>query len=315
MTDLFEGASALPEDPWIDDRPPLLDPTLPLTPSGNLRRRALVNRLAEGGATLAALVAIAVLGILVFAVAKRGGSALSWDFLTKSPPLFGGPGGGIAPSIVGTVVIVGLATLMATPVGILVALYVTEFAPRRVAGPIRLALDLLNGLPSIVIGIFVFGLLVVGHGQSGFAGAFALAIIMLPLVARATQEMLQLVPTQMRDAADALGVARWRTVVGIILPSAAGGIVTGVVLAIARAAGETAPLLFASSIAAQTVSWNPFGHALNNIPVSIFMLSEQADPSGYERAWGAAFVLLVFILLTNIGAKALLARSRGKFNR
>jgi phosphate transport system permease protein len=314
MTDLLPQGSALSEDPLVDDRPPLIDPTLPLSATGNLRRRTIVNGLAEGLATVAALAAVAVLGIMAFAVAKRGGGALSWDFLTKNPPLFGGPGGGIAPAIVGTAVIVALATAIATPIGILVALYVSEFASRRLAGPIRLALDMLNGLPSIVIGLFVFNLLVVGHGQSGFAGAFALAIIMLPLIARSTQEMLALVPGQLRDAADALGVARWRSVLGIVLPSAMGGIVTGVILAVARAAGETAPLLILSSIAPPTVQLNPFGHALSNIPVLIFTSSEQADPSGFERAWGAAFVLLASILLTNIVAKAILARSRGKLN-
>ncbi|QEC47830.1 phosphate ABC transporter permease PstA [Baekduia soli] len=296
----------------LDDAPRPFDPEAPLTASGNLRWRGVVNVLAEAGATAAALLAVAVLGILVFAVVKRGGGAITVDFLTKSPPLFGGPGGGIAPAIVGTAIIVLLATAIATPVGILVAIYVTEFARPRTARPIRLALDMLNGLPSIVIGLFVFGLLVAGHGQSGFAGSFALAIIMIPLIARATQEMLLLVPPQLREAADALGVSRWRSVLGIVVPSALGGIVTGVVLAIARAAGETAPLIFATSIFNTSMNTNPFGHALANIPVSIFTLSEQADPSGYERAWGAALVLLVFILATNVLARAVLARSQSK---
>ncbi|HEY6761568.1 MAG TPA: phosphate ABC transporter permease PstA [Baekduia sp.] len=296
------------------DGEPLLDPTQPLTPTGNLRRRMVVNRLAEGGATLASVGAIVVLAIVVFAVLKRGGSALSWDFLTQAPPLFGGPGGGIAPAIVGTAIIVGLATLMATPIGVLIAIYLTEYSGSRLGSAMRLALDLLNSLPSIVIGLFVFGLLVAGHHQSGFAGAVALAIIMLPLIARSTQEMLLLVPVQMREAADALGVARWRSILGVVVPGAAGGIATGVVLAIARAAGETAPLLFTNSIFAAKVSFNPF-QPLPNIPVMIFQLSEQADPSGYERAWGAAFVLLGFILLTNIAAKAVLARSRGRLSQ
>jgi phosphate transport system permease protein len=298
------------------DGEPLLDPTLPLSPTGNLRRRMVVNRLAEGGATCASVAAIAVLAIVVYAVVERGGSALSWNFVTEPPPLFGGPGGGIAPAIVGTAIIVGLATAMATPIGILVALYLTEYAHHRVASMIRLALDLLNALPSIVIGLFVFGLLVAGHHQSGFSGAFALSIIMLPLIARSTQEMLLLVPLPMREAAEALGVSRWRGALTVILPSAAGGIVTGVVLAIARAAGETAPLLFTTSIFnPQKVGWNPFTEALPNIPVYIFTLSEQADPAGYERAWGAAFVLLAFILLTNVAAKAILARSHGRLTR
>ena len=294
------------------------DPNAPLVASGNLRRRHAVSRLATGGATAAAFFAVVVLGILIFSVAQRGAGALSWDFFTKSPPLFGGPGGGIAPMIVGTAIIVGVATLIAAPLGILVAIFLVEFAPPWLARPIQLLLDLLNGMPSIIIGLFVFGLLVAGHHQSGFAGAVALSIIMLPLVARSTQEILLLQPAAMRDAADALGVSRWRAVIGVVLPSAAGGIVTGTVLAIARAAGETAPLLFASSIFANTVSVDLFGanrQGLPNIPVMIFTLSDQPDPAGHERAWGAALVLLAFILIANIVARTLLARSQRKLNR
>ncbi len=171
-----------------------------------------------------------------------------------------------------------VATAMALPLGVLVALYVSEFASRRVADQARLWLDVLNGFPAIVVGIFVFALLVVGHGQSGYAGSFALAILMLPVVARTTMEMLALVPNHLREASYALGVSKWRTVVGIVLPSAAGGILTGTILAVARAAGETAPLLFVSSIAANIVSWNPH-NALASIPVTIFQYSEAPDPS------------------------------------
>jgi phosphate transport system permease protein len=176
-------------------------------------------------------------------------------------------------------------------------------------------LDLLNGLPSIVVGLFAFGLLVVGHRQSGFAGALALAIIMLPLIARASQEILLLVPSSLREAADALGVTRWRTVRGVLLPAALGGIVTATLLAVARAAGETAPLILTSSIYGPNVTLNIFGQALPNIPVSIFQLSEQADPSGFTRAWGAAFVLLVFILVSGIAARTLLSRSQARLTR
>jgi len=224
------------------------DPTAPLVASGNLRRRRAVNRVAESIATGAALLAVAVLAIMVAAVAVRGAAALSVDFVTKAPALPGQAGGGIAPAIVGTALIVGVATLIAMPLGVLIAIYLSEFASPRVGGPVRMTLDLLNGLPSIVIGLFVFGLLVSGHHQSGFAGAVCLAIIMVPLIARSSQEMLLLVPRAMRDAADALGVQRWRTVLTIVLPAAMGGIVTGTVLAIARAAGETAPLIFTTSI-------------------------------------------------------------------
>ena len=288
------------------------DPTAPLVATGTLRRRRVVNVLAESAATGAALLAVAVLGIMVGAVVIRGAPAINLDFLTHAPAAAGAAGGGIAPSIVGTALLVGVATVIAMPLGVLVALYLTEFAGPRLARPIRLALDLLNGLPSIVIGLFIFGLLVAGHHQTGFAGALCLAIIMLPLIARASEEMLLLVPQPMRDAADALGVRRWRTVLGVVLPAALGGIVTGTVLAIARAAGETAPLIFTTSIFADRTSFDIFGQALPNIPVSIFTLSQADDPAGFTRAWGAALVLVTFILLTNIGARALLARSQRK---
>jgi phosphate transport system permease protein len=274
--------------------------------------------MAVGSATGAAVLAVVVLAILIWSVIQRGGAAISWAFLTQAPPQFGGPGGGIAPMIVGTAIIVGVAAVIAAPMGILVAIFTVEFASPKLASLVKLGLDMVNGLPSIVIGLFVFGLLVSGHHQSGFAGSVALAIIMLPLIARSTQEVLLLQPAAIRDAADALGVARWRTVLGVVLPSALGGIVTGTVLAVARAAGETAPLIFASSIYAGTFSADLFGsdrQGLPNIPVAIFTLSEQADPLGYERAWGAALVLLAFILLANIAARTLLARSQRKLRR
>jgi phosphate transport system permease protein len=275
------------------------------------RRRRIVNRMMEVVATVAALVAVAVLAIVVVSVAKRGAGAISWDFFTKPQALFGQPGGGIANAIVGTVLLVLMACAMALPVGVLTAIYLTEFAPRGVAVPIQVVIDVLAGLPTIVIGIFVYALLVIGHTQSGIAGAFALAIIMLPLIARATQEVLLLVPSTLREASLALGVRRWRTVLGVILPSSVGGILTGTVLAVARAAGETAPLLFTSSIFANTVQTD-VTKPLPNIPVLIFTYSEQPDPALHEQAWAAALVLMAFVLVASLAAKALLARSRRK---
>jgi len=291
------------------------DPTAPLVASGNLRRRNLVNRIAEGAARASAFAALAVLAIVVYTVFSRGLPALSLDFITKSPPAIGN-GGGIAPAIVGTALLVGVATAMAMPIGVLIALYLTEFAGPRPARVIKMALDLLNGMPAIVISVFVFGLLVVGHHQSGFAGAVALAVIMLPLIARGTQEVLLLVPNSLREAADALGVSKRRTVLGVVLPAALGGILTSTILAVARAAGETAPLLLLSSIYNPAkVSLDVFGAAVPNIPVTIFQLSEQPDPVGYERAWGAAFVLLCFILFVSLAGRAMLARSRARLTR
>ncbi len=267
----------------------------------------MISRLMSASQTAAALLAVAVLGAVVFSVAAHAVSVLSIGFLTHDPPTFvGEPGGGIAPEIIGTAVIVAIATAIAMPLGILVALYLTEFARPHTKQAVRMALDLLNGMPTVIVGLFVFGLLVVGHHQSGFAASFALAIIMLPLIARASQEVLLLVPSSLREAADALGVSHWRTVRGVILPTARGGILTATVLAVARAAGETAPLIFLSSIFANTVSANPFSHeGLPNIPVYIFTASEAAERSGFARAWGAAFVLLMFILLANAVGRAL----------
>jgi len=278
------------------------------------RRRRVVNRIAEVVANLAAAGAIAVLAIVVISVAKRGISEISWGFLTSDLPLFGVPGGGIAPLIVGSAILVGIATAIALPLGVLTALFLTEFASRRVASPIQLTLDLMNGLPSVILGVFVFGLLVYGHQQSGWAGGFALSIVMIPLVARSTQEVLRLVPQTQRDAAYALGVSRWRVVLGVVLPSALGGIVTGTVLAIARAAGETAPLLFTTSIFVNNVATNP-GEALPNMPVQIFIWSESPDPEDHKRAWATVLVLLMFVLVTSVLARAVLVRSRKKMGQ
>ncbi len=292
------------------------DPTTPLEPSRGLRRRHAISRAAQGVQVVSALVALAVLAIVVFSVVEHAVGILSIKFLTAAPPLPGRSGGGIAPDIVGTAVLVLFATAIALPLAVLIALYLTEFASTRAAHVIRQALDLLNGMPTILIGLFLFGLLVVDKGQSGFAGSLALAIIMLPLIARAAQEVLALVPRNMRDAADALGVSRWRAVRGIVLPSAIGGIATATILALARAAGETAPLLLLSSDGApRTTTLDLFGHALDNIPMFIFTSSEAAEASGFERAWGAAFVLLMFILVTSLAGRILLSRSRAKLQR
>lgn len=282
------------------------DPTAPLAASGNLRRRQLVSRMAEAGATAAAVAAVAVLGIVVFTVASRGAKAISLDFLFTAEPT------GIGPAILGTGLIVLLATLIAMPIGVLVALCLTEFAGARAARAIQATLDLTNGLPSIIVGLFVFALLVNHKQQSAVAGSVALAIVELPLIARGSQEILLLVPSSLREAADALGVGRWRSVLGVTLPSAMGGIVTSTVLAVARAAGETAPLILVCSVFdPRRFSFNVF-EALPNIPVTIFTLSEEANPEGFTRAWGASLVLISAILFASLGARALLARSRAR---
>ena len=291
-----------------------LTTSVSLQATGRARRRLRMNRAMEATGTAAALLAVGVLGLVVVSVAVRAWPALHWSLFAHTPNLIGGPGGGISSAIVGSALILAMATGMALPVGVLAAVYMTEFAPRRVAGVIQLLLDVLNGLPTIVTGIFVYGLLVIGHLQSAYAGAFALAIVMLPLIARATQEVLLLVPNTLREGGLALGASRWRTVVGVILPMTLGGILTGTVIAMARAAGETAPLLFTCSIFGPQVSTD-VTHALPNIPVLIFTYSEQPDPSLHQQAWAAALVLMAFILVAGLTARALLARSRRKLTR
>src|SRR5256714_7124053 len=290
-----------------------------LKATGRARRRLLANRAAELAAVVAAAIAILALGILVWSVFSRGVHALNLDFFTKGPALFGQAGGGVAPALVGSLLLVAIAVAMALPVGVLTAIFVSEFAPRRAGEQVRLWLDVLNGFPSIVIGIFVFALCVevklpvVGWGrhQSAFAGGFALAIIMLPLVARATMEVLALVPNHLREASYALGVSKWQTTLRVVLPTSFGGILTGTTLAIARAAGETAPLLFTCAIAGQVVDWNPT-HSVQSIPLMIFQNSESPDPALHDQAWAGAFVLIVFVLVTSLTARYLLDRSRRK---
>jgi phosphate transport system permease protein len=283
-----------------------------LRATGRSRRRLLVNRAAEGAAVLAALLAVAALGVVVWSVGSRGAGALSLDFFLKGPSsdFFGG-GGGIAPALAGSLLLVAVATASALPVGVLTAIFVGEFASPGSGRQIRLWLDVLNAFPPIVTGTFVYTL--IDH-QSAFAGGAALAIIMLPLVARSTMEVLRLVPDHLREASYALGVSRWQTVLRVVLPTSVGGILTGTTLAVARAAGETAPLLFTCAIAGQLVDWNPT-HSVQSIPLTIFLYSESADPALHEQAWAAAFMLILFVLVTSLSARLLLDRSRRRLQR
>jgi phosphate transport system permease protein len=276
--------------------------------SNGLRRRRITEKVFGSLAFLAALLACGILAVVLGTLVYKGFSQFSLDFFTKPRPLFGEKGG-IADALVGTALIVGIAMLMAIPVAVLVAIYMSEYAGPKVSRSLRVVLDVLNGVPAIVVGVFVFGLLVVGHGQSAIYGAFALAILMLPMVARATQEILQVVPQSLRHASLALGVTKWRTTWNIILPAAIGGILTGVVIAVARVAGETAPLLFTSSIAANAVSFDVHG-ALPTLPVTIYVNSESPDPGEQASAWAAALVLIAFVLVMNVLAKVFAGRKR-----
>ncbi|HUA44257.1 MAG TPA: phosphate ABC transporter permease PstA [Solirubrobacteraceae bacterium] len=285
--------------------------------SGNgpgYRRRRLVNRMMEFLSTFAAVLAVAVLLLVIVSVFIKGVSALNLDFFTKEPAPFGETGGGIANSIVGSAILIALATLISVPIGILIGIYTVEFAPRRIAAPIQFCLDILNGVPTIITGIFIFGLLVVNHAQSGWAGAIALGIVELPIVARSAQEVLALVPRSLHEAALALGLRRWRLVTRIVLPTAAGGLITGAVLGVARVAGETAPLLFTTSIFSNTGITTSPSQPLPNIPVTIFTLSESPSPSDHAQAWAAALVLVAFVLILSVSARTFHERSRRRLS-
>jgi phosphate transport system permease protein len=277
--------------------------------SNNLGRRRRTQQLVSVLALLSALFAVLILALVLGTVLFKGLSQLSLDFLTKSAALFGETGG-IADALVGSMLIVAMATIMAVPVAILVAIYIAEYAGPTSASFFRVMLDVLNGVPAIIVGIFIYGLLVVGHGQSAIYGAMALAILMIPMIARATQEVLELVPRHLREASLALGVPRWRTVYSIVLPTAIGGMLTGIVIAVARVAGETAPLLFTSSIVTSSGISTDVHTALATLPVRIFTLSESASPDDQAAAWAAAFVLIAFVLVMNILAKYFASRKR-----
>jgi phosphate transport system permease protein len=286
-----------------------LDPTQPLVATGNLRRRRVVSRIIQSLAVVAAVAAVAVLVIVIWAVVSHGAKAIDWKFVTSGYPT------GVGPYLVGTAEIVAIATLMAMPVGVLIALFLSEYAGRRWTRPVQLILDVMNGLPSIIIAVFIFILLVANRGQSGFKAAIALAIIEVPLIARGTQEVLNLVPSHQREAADALGVARWRSILTIVIPAAAGGIVTATLLSVARAAGETAPVLLIDSLAkGDAVQLNPFAE-VPNVPVRIFQLSEEANPEGFTEAWGLSLILIAIILALGLTSRALLNRSKRKMTR
>jgi phosphate transport system permease protein len=279
------------------------------------RRRKLIGRIMEGLATAAALLAVAVLAIVLISVAKKGLPALNLDLFTQNAAPFGESGGGIENAIVGTVIIVLIATAIALPIGVLLAIFNTEFAPERLAEAIRLTLNVLAGVPTIVIGVFIFSLIVVGRGQSGFAGALGLSIIMLPLIARSTEEVLLLVPSTLREGSMALGASRTRTVLTVILPTAVGGIVTATIVAIARAAGETAPLLFTCSIFIATAVTTDPRQAMATLPIVIFSSSESPDAHAQQVAWAAALVLIAVVLIGSIVGRLLSAKTRRQIER
>ncbi len=249
------------------------------------------------------LVLFFILGYLVW----KGGSAINWDFLTQLPKPVGEPGGGMANAIVGSGKLLLLASLIGVPTGFLAGVYLSEFGGRTFSFLVRYATDLLNGVPSIVIGIFAYGVLVLPLKHfSTLAGGFALGIMMIPIAVRSSEEFLRAVPQQLRDGALALGASRWKTIVRVVIPAALPGIVTGILLDLARVAGETAPLLFT---AFNNRFWSPgWDQPTASLPVMIFTYAISPYEDWHRQAWAAGLVLLLLILATNVAARWILSR-------
>jgi phosphate transport system permease protein len=267
--------------------------------------RKFVNVLMLSLTGLCALIAVAVLFFILGYLVYHGGKDVNWDFFTKLPAPVGEPGGGMANAIVGSGKLLLLAALIGVPIGLLGGVYLAEFGGRVVPFVVRYTADLLNGVPSIVIGIFAYALAVMPvHHFSTVAGGFALGVMMIPIVLRSTEEFLRAVPRSMREGAMALGASKWRTITSVVLPAASRGILTAALLALARVAGETAPLLFT---AFGNRFWSSgWSQPIASLPVMIFTYAVGPYDDWHRQAWAAGLVLLGLVLLTNIVVRAVL---------
>lgn len=251
---------------------------------------------------LSGIVALVPLLLIFYHTISLGASALNWNFFTQMPKPVGEPGGGLANAIVGTLILVGLGSLVGLPVGILTGMYLSEFGTNKFGTAVRFLTDVLNGVPSIVTGVVAYSVVVLPMKHfSAYAGGFALGILMIPIVTRTTEEMMKTVPHSYREAALALGIPQWKTTLRIILPSALGGIITGIMLAIGRAAGETAPLLF-------TALNNRFWHTTLDQPIAsltVFIYNYGVSPfeDWIAQAWAGATVLIFMILILSIAVR------------
>jgi phosphate transport system permease protein len=279
-----------------------------LRESASWRRTA--NRIATALMVLALVLVIIPLGFVLYTVIAKGASVISWSFLTSSIPVSVAPAnvGGMGPAIVGTIEITALATVLAVPLGILGAIYLNEYGGNRTLSRlIGFMADVMTGVPSIIMGLFIFTIWVLHFGYSGFAGALALGCLMLPIVIRSTYEMLKLVPDPLREASYALGATKARVTMTVVLPTALGGIVSGALLAIARAAGETAPLLF-TILTVTTVNRNVFSGANTSLPSQIFGNASSPYAGAQARGWGAALTLIAIAFILMIAARFVTAR-------
>ncbi len=272
--------------------------------------RRTKNRIMTVLMVVSFVLVIIPLGFVLYTVVAKGISIISWSFLTGPIPVNVAPAnvGGIGPAIVGTLVITGLATVIAVPLGILGAVYLNEYGGNGVlARLIGFFSDVMTGVPSIIMGLFIFAIWVLHFGYSGLAGALALGCLMLPIVIRSTDEMLKLVPNSLREGSYALGATKARVTVTVVLPAAVGGIVSGALLAVARAAGETAPLLF-TILVATTVNWNVFSGTNTSLPSQIFANASSPYVGAQARGWGAALTLIVLAFILMVVARFITAR-------
>jgi phosphate transport system permease protein len=256
------------------------------------------------------ILVIIPLGLVLFTVIAKGASVISWSFLTGSipPSVLPASFGGIGPAVLGTLLITGLATVIAVPLGVLGAVYLNEYGSNRtLARLIGFMADVMTGVPSIVMGLFIFSIWVLHFGFSGLAGAFALGALMLPIVIRSTYEMLRLVPDSLREGSHALGATKARVTLTVVLPAALGGIVSGALLAVARAAGETAPLLF-TILTVTTANPNVFSGPNTSLPSQIFVNASSPYVGAQARGWGAALTLIAIAFILMIAARLITAR-------
>jgi phosphate transport system permease protein len=260
---------------------------------------------------VAALAVVAVLFMILGYLIWNGGKSLNWDFFTKLPKPVGEVGGGMANAIVGSLKLLLLAAVMGLPIGLLAGVYLAEFSGKTFAFIVRYTTDLLNGVPSIVIGIFAYSLIVLPVKHfSALAGGVALAAMVIPITVRATEEFLRAVPVSLREGAMALGASKWRTIATVILPAASGGVITGMLLALARVAGETAPLLFT---AFSNRYWSPgWQQPIASLPVMIYTYAIAPYDDWHRQAWAAGLVLLGMVLVANLGCRLVLNR-RGTY--
>ncbi len=274
------------------------------------RSRQLRSGLATGFMILSFLIMLVPLVLIVGYVLQRGAGIISWDFLTRDLPIIDrSADGGIGPAIVGTLLIVGVATLMAVPLGVLGGIYLNEYGGnRRTAVVVRFLADVMTGVPSVVMGLFIYTIWVLRfHNQSAFAGSLALGCLMLPVVIRTTEEVLRLVPAEQRDASYALGGRKATTIGRIVVPAAVPGVLSGALLAIARAAGETAPLLFAIGFTTRT-NTNLFHGSNVALPFLIFRNATSPFTAAQDLAWGAALTLIVIVFVFTLLARLVAAR-------